>query len=293
MKQYIGIDAGGSNFRIAVIDSNKNLIYHKSIKGNLNFTSAGSKNISDCFKKINIDFKDVDSVSIAMAGIGAGDQKNELKKIIFNNLEKCQSVNIFTDAEGSLYANFPNSSGILIICGTGSIVLGKNENKISRAGGWGYLLDDEGSGFWFSKEIIMEYLRYVDGISNNKEIFGIVDKKFSLPPREIITDFYNPEKRNIVASLSNDFLKEKNTYIQELIKKSIFNNIQRIKKVINEIEIKEPTLAYMGGIFKNNDFLSSFKEKIKSEIKDLKLIEGIKKIEIQLAKNALRNRRKI
>ena len=228
-----------------------------------------------------------------MAGIGAAHQKKELKKIISNNLKKCNSANIFTDAEGSLYANFPNSNGILIICGTGSIVLGKNEGKISRAGGWGYLLDDEGSGFWFSKEIIMEYLRYVDGISNNKEIFDIVKKKLPLSPREIITDFYNPEKRNIVASLSFDFLKEKNTYIQELIKKSISRNIQRIKKVINELEIKDPELVYMGGIFKNKDFLFSFKEKIHNEINNIKLTEGIKDIEIQLAKNAMRNRRKI
>ncbi len=40
-----------SNFRIAVIDDNENIIYHKSLKGNFNYTSAGNEIIDNYFKK--------------------------------------------------------------------------------------------------------------------------------------------------------------------------------------------------------------------------------------------------
>jgi len=286
MNEFLGIDAGGSNFRIAVINDNGNIIYHKSLKGNFNYTSAGNEIIDNYFKKIKKEFNNIKAVSIAMAGIGTKDQKIQLKSIIFNNLQNCKKVNIFTDAEGSLEANFQSSSGILIICGTGSIVIGKNDNNTCRAGGWGYLLDDEGSGFWFSKKIVMEYLRYVDGISSNKEIFDLVNEKFNGSPREIISDFYRPEKRNLMASLSLDFLKNSNSYIKDLINTSVFHNVQRIKKVKKELKIKKPKIAFMGGMFNNEFFLDSFKKTLMMEIEYADVIKGITEIEIELAKNA-------
>ncbi|WP_443110729.1 BadF/BadG/BcrA/BcrD ATPase family protein [Caloramator sp. mosi_1] len=40
--------------------------------------------------------------------------------------------------------------GIITISGTGSISVGKKENEIMRAGGWGHILGDEGSGYHIS-----------------------------------------------------------------------------------------------------------------------------------------------
>jgi glucosamine kinase len=38
--------------------------------------------------------------------------------------------------------------GVALICGTGSVAVGRYRGAEVQAGGWGYLLGDEGSGYW-------------------------------------------------------------------------------------------------------------------------------------------------
>ena len=39
-------------------------------------------------------------------------------------------------------------SGVALICGTGSVAVGSYQGGEVQSGGWGYLLGDEGSGYW-------------------------------------------------------------------------------------------------------------------------------------------------
>jgi len=39
-------------------------------------------------------------------------------------------------------------AGIALICGTGSVAVGSYQGREVQSGGWGYLLGDEGSGYW-------------------------------------------------------------------------------------------------------------------------------------------------
>ena len=59
-----------------------------------------------------------------------------------------ERVVIVHDAALVLAAAVGNSSGIALISGTGSLVFGRDTaGRTARAGGWGWLLGDEGSGF--------------------------------------------------------------------------------------------------------------------------------------------------
>lgn len=52
------------------------------------------------------------------------------------------------------------STGVAVIAGTGSAAWGKNvAGEEARAGGWGYLLGDEGSGYWLGREAVRYSLR--------------------------------------------------------------------------------------------------------------------------------------
>jgi len=62
------------------------------------------------------------------------------------------------------------AEGIAVICGTGSIATGTWRGREARAGGWGYLLGDEGSGYW----IVRAAIRVLLGL-----------RESSLPPGEL------------------------------------------------------------------------------------------------------------
>jgi len=52
--------------------------------------------------------------------------------------------------------------GIAVISGTGSVAWGRHDGQHARAGGWGYLLGDEGSGYWVAREAVRRTLARVD-----------------------------------------------------------------------------------------------------------------------------------
>jgi glucosamine kinase len=49
--------------------------------------------------------------------------------------------------------------GVAVVCGTGSVAVGRYRDRTVQAGGWGYLLGDEGSGYWVTREAIRALLR--------------------------------------------------------------------------------------------------------------------------------------
>ncbi len=59
---------------------------------------------------------------------------------------------VFPDAQAALLGALGHRPGVLVLAGTGSIVVGWNSHHWVRAGGLGPLLGDEGSGYWLGRE---------------------------------------------------------------------------------------------------------------------------------------------
>jgi glucosamine kinase len=54
-------------------------------------------------------------------------------------------------------------TGIALIAGTGSVAYGRDtRGREARVGGWGWLLGDDGSGVWVTREAVREVLRRLD-----------------------------------------------------------------------------------------------------------------------------------
>lgn len=54
--------------------------------------------------------------------------------------------------------------GVVVIAGTGTIAYGENgRGESAKASGWGYLLGDEGAGFWIARRAIQAACRAEDG----------------------------------------------------------------------------------------------------------------------------------
>jgi N-acetylglucosamine kinase-like BadF-type ATPase len=61
-------------------------------------------------------------------------------------------VEVLSDAQMAHLGALGGATGVLILAGTGSIVIGRDlAGRWARAGGFGPLLGDEGSGFWLGR----------------------------------------------------------------------------------------------------------------------------------------------
>ena len=130
-----------------------------------------------------------------ISGAGREEEKNILHKGISNLAKK---VVITTDASLVLEEGLMEGWGIAVISGTGSMVLGKNQQGESfRSGGWGNILGDEGSAYALG----MGALKLVTQIADGR-------KKTSLLNEKILANLQITHAQEIVAMLSGKKLEK-------------------------------------------------------------------------------------
>jgi N-acetylglucosamine kinase-like BadF-type ATPase len=91
---------------------------------------------------------------VGTAGTGAAESDAFFVELL-SPLTRQGRVVVVNDARLVLAAG-GLTEGIACIAGTGSIAVGVAAGREERAGGWGYLLGDEGSGYWVVREALRE-----------------------------------------------------------------------------------------------------------------------------------------
>jgi N-acetylmuramic acid 6-phosphate etherase len=75
-----------------------------------------------------------------------------------------QRVLVAHDALPVLVAGTPGGVGVALIAGTGSLAFGRDAaGNTARAGGWGYLIGDEGSGYTIARQMLQAAAQAWDG----------------------------------------------------------------------------------------------------------------------------------
>src|SRR5262245_14757008 len=103
------------------------------------------------------------AICLGIAGVDRqADQ--EVVRGIMDRIGYKATVLIVNDALIALQAGVGEEPGIVIVSGTGAIAYGRNRRgEASRASGWGYVLGDEGSGYWIGRLALRAVVRHADG----------------------------------------------------------------------------------------------------------------------------------
>lgn len=98
-----------------------------------------------------------------LAGAGPPGAR-EAVEITLRSMGLAQEVRVGMDVEGAHRDAFGAGPGVLLVVGTGSMAWGRDpQGHAVRVGGWGSLLGDEGSGYWFGLEGLRAVIRAFDG----------------------------------------------------------------------------------------------------------------------------------
>lgn len=95
----------------------------------------------------------------------AGTDRSRLRQELLDGMRSSfGDTAIVSDAASALAGGTGCRPGVVVIAGTGSIAYGENRlGETARAGGWGWRLGDEGSGYTIGLMAIMAALRAHDG----------------------------------------------------------------------------------------------------------------------------------
>jgi N-acetylglucosamine kinase-like BadF-type ATPase len=96
----------------------------------------------------------VDTLVVAARGVWLPRERRALTRALRGLARR---VLVIADVEAAWHATHDGGAGVLVLAGTGSIVLGRNaRGRWARAGGLGPLLGDEGSAFWMGRAWLRE-----------------------------------------------------------------------------------------------------------------------------------------
>jgi N-acetylglucosamine kinase-like BadF-type ATPase len=160
----VGIDAGGSKTRAFAVDR-EGAVLGRGAGGGANLLSS-----PDPAGSIGAALAESLAGAIPVAVVlscSGGDRPADRDKgraILTQLVGPAVRIDVTHDAIAALYAGNPAGCGVVLISGTGSIAFGRNdEGEERRAGGWGYLIGDEGSAVWLGLEGLRAAAHHADG----------------------------------------------------------------------------------------------------------------------------------
>ncbi len=281
----ICIDAGGTKTRINLYNLNGEVLYTEvigvgspAITKDLEFTS-----IDEALTRIFAEFKDeyiFKNITMGISGLGVHPDVEYLVKK-FENKFNCKVI-ILNDALIALYAvagscaddiiNNTCKESILILGGTGSAICGIKNGKTLLVGGWGHIIGEYGSAYSLVHHAC---LRLIQRFEKNLEllpldklilnVFGI-DNPFKLK-----SIFYLKTKGEIAskAHIITDMANKGDKEAISIIKEEASLIVDGVIRLVNKQNIENGAiLGFKGGLFKNNQLIIEFVQKILSD-KDL------------------------
>jgi glucosamine kinase len=106
------------------------------------------------------------------------------------------------DTDAALAGAFAGRPGIVVIAGTGSGAAGRDAaGHTVRVGGHGFLLGDEGGGYWIGREAVRAALRAADGTGPATALTGVVERAFGSLGGAELEVHRRPAERGLLARL--------------------------------------------------------------------------------------------
>jgi glucosamine kinase len=195
MTLYMGIDGGGSKTECAI--ANENEVLGRFTTGTCKFQRVGREAataslrsaVRGALQAANCNANDIRQSCIGISGAS----QPEVREWATQTLAGLVSggVTVVGDNVIAHEAAFHGGAGILIVAGTGSIAYGRNHHgETARAGGWGPIVSDEGSGNWIGRSAVSAVLRALDG-GTQTALLAALQQAWKISSREEIAGIAN------------------------------------------------------------------------------------------------------
>jgi glucosamine kinase len=168
MSVVLGIDAGGTKTHCLLVgDDGEVLAESRGPRANL--STAGELAVEKTlYEVIDTAVGDrrasVVAIGLGMAGVDRPTDARIVREILDRLGFKRVPTVVANDALVALMAGSATGPALMVLSGTGAIALGRNaDNEAARSAGWGYILADEGSGFWIGRRALTAVMREYDG----------------------------------------------------------------------------------------------------------------------------------
>lgn len=208
MTYFIGIDGGGTHTTAVVTDQSGNELAR--LEGEAGLVDvlepdAGAHALADLATHALAEARVTELATLlccALAGAGREHARVRVEQALAS-LRIAGQVCVVPDFEAAMQDAFGNGPGILVIAGTGSSAWGRSvDGRCVRAGGWGHILGDEGSGFALGRAALSLAMREFDGRGENAGFMPAVLAQTDLATEEGLVRWAASATKGDIAALA-------------------------------------------------------------------------------------------
>ena len=204
----LGIDAGGSSTKWAVVDDAGRWIASGRVaplSGHLYSVDAQAKAV-DVLEQLRVNIAPF-APRVALAGVTGLTRGSELAAWLEQtintalHLERCAVIG---DMDLAYRAHYRPGEGIVLYAGTGSIAYHiTRQLEVKRAGGRGYRIDDAGGGYWIGQRALRFTMRQMDaGLPTDDPLSSAVLGQIGSSDWERVRAYVYASDRSAVSSLA-------------------------------------------------------------------------------------------
>jgi N-acetylglucosamine kinase-like BadF-type ATPase len=209
MGYIIGVDGGGTK-TLALLGNPDGAVLARGVSGPSNTNAVGFEAACSALEHaIRMARKDypgqISALCLGLAGAGRKEEIERFQNWAVHKFPRT-AVKVVSDAEILLTTGAPSGPALALICGTGSIVYGRTvTGELIRAGGWGYLFGDEGSGYAIGSAALRAVMQAYDERGPETLLSELVLARYGLStPPELVYKIYGAESPRFgVATLSD------------------------------------------------------------------------------------------
>lgn len=212
------------------------------------------------------------SVCAGIAGAGRVRDQDVLAQHLLDllDLSPAPHVQVVHDAQIALEAAFDDSSGVIVIVGTGSVVFARTrDGSLMRTGGWGYLLGDEGSGFALGQSGLRAVAHAIDGGPSTVLQKQVADR-FGLATRDqLIHQVYQHDwPMQDVAPLVIEAALDGDAVACQIVEEQTDQLTRQVEWLIARCDATEPRIALMGGLIRETHYAEVLKQTLHTRLPD-------------------------
>ena len=259
MEYLIGVDGGGTRTTcVAALPDGQ--VVKRAVGLGINYNNIGMdearNRLRDTMSALLTDDASIGGMCIGMSALDyAADE--ETTRLFCGSCFDPAATDMQSDAFTALMGYTLGKPGMIIICGTGSMMLMiDKDGKETVTGGWGHILGDPGSSHQIAMDGLRRAINHWEGVSPAPAIAEAAQKHFALSfPRQLIEKVFHPDCTNAtIAQFAKEVLilaAEGDKDALDILKKNMTHCAMEAAALLKDAP-ESANIGLHGGVFTHN-----------------------------------------
>jgi N-acetylglucosamine kinase-like BadF-type ATPase len=292
----LGIDAGGTKTVCLLADGDANVL-GEARAGGASLRTGGETGVEEILRAVIRQAlggreREVDAVCLGMVGADR-EAEGSLARAILRRIVAAAGCVVVSDALVALVAGVGEAPGVVILCGTGSIAYGRNaRDQAARAGGWGHVLGDEGSGYWIARQALRAVARADDGRGPTTALTPRVLNHFAVSrPSDLVTEIYERQVRHHTLAqlvrVVQQARDEGDEVATQVLEQAAHELVRGARSVVDRLQMRDEAVRFVlaGGVFSGVPWLA---EELRRRLPGIAPRGQVRRLDVEPAVGAVR-----